>query len=99
MKGVTYSQVQDVVRSVPLNKLPEAYKFLLKLALGPDEGRKEGSLSRQTTRTLSYQDEFMTLPLAEQERLMAEQAARMVSYYEQTADEREIWLGGDIVEY
>jgi len=103
MKGVTYLQVQDLVTHVPLNKLPEVYNFLLKLAPAPFGHRtttseKEG-LSRQTTRTLSYQDEFMALPLAEQERLMAEQTARMVSYYEQTADEREIWQGGDIVEY
>ncbi len=98
MGYVTYSQVQEVVRRVPLNKLPEAYKFLLKLALAPDGGRKEG-LNRQTAQTLSYQDKFMGLPLAEQERLMAEQAARMVSYYEQTANEREIWQGGDIVGY
>lgn len=86
MEGITYSQVQNVVRTVPLNKLPEAYEFLLKL-------------SRKTTQTKSYQDEFIALPLTEQHRLMEEQAAQMVSYYEETADERELWQEGDIVEY
>lgn len=78
MEGITYSKVQNIVKTVPLNKLPEAYQFLLKL-------------SRETAETTSYQDEFMALPLTEQHRLMAKQAARMVSCYEETADERELW--------
>lgn len=86
MEGITYSQVQHMVTTIPVNKLPDAYRFLLKL-------------SRQTTETKSYQDEFIALPLTEQHRLMERQAAQMVSYYEETADERELWQGGDIVEY
>jgi hypothetical protein len=86
MKNVTHSKVNSVLITLPLNKLPQAYRFLLKL-------------SREATETKSYQEEFMALPLAEQDRLMTEQAVRMVSYYEQTADERELWQGGDIVDY
>jgi len=42
---------------------------------------------------------FMQLLLEERRRVMAEQAEKMAAYYEQTADERASWQGGDIAEY
>ena len=42
---------------------------------------------------------FARQPLKERRRMMAEQAEKMLAYYEQTADERALWQGGDIAEY
>jgi hypothetical protein len=44
---------------------------------------------------------FMKLPLEERRKIMAEQAEQSARYYEQDSDarERELWQGGDIVEF
>ncbi len=53
--------------------------------------------------TLSLEDRraFLKLPLEERRRLLAEQAEDMIEHYESDSAcrEREVWQGGDIVEY
>ena len=41
---------------------------------------------------------FMRLPLTNRRRVMAEQAQQLAAHYEQTAAERELWQGGDLVD-
>jgi len=86
METVTYSQVQELVMRLPVKKLSIAYRLLV-------------DLSASDTDSLSRQEEFMQLPLAERRRLMAEQAKQMVAHYEQTASERQAWQAGDFVDY
>ena len=83
METITYSQVQELVRRLPVKKLPIAYRLL-------------ADLSVSDTDSLSFQQEdFMLLPVAERRCLMAEQAKQMMAYYEQTASERQAWQAGD----
>lgn len=51
--------------------------------------------------TLEKRREFMKLPLAERRRLLEEMAEKAASHYEEpeARKERELWQGGDIVEY
>jgi hypothetical protein len=81
MERVSVAQLQELVRQLPENKLPHAYRLLRDLA------EEQGSSSPQT--------EFMQLPLSERRRRLAEQAGEMVSHYEQTASERQEWQSGD----
>ena len=50
--------------------------------------------------TLAQRRAFMTLSLKERRKMLAAQAERMVTYYEQESErsEREAWQGGDIGE-
>jgi hypothetical protein len=50
--------------------------------------------------TLPQRRAFMTLSLKERRKMLAAQAERMVTYYEQESErsEREAWQGGDIGE-
>jgi hypothetical protein len=50
--------------------------------------------------TLAQRRAFMTLSLKRRRRMLAAQAERMVTYYEQESErsEREAWQGGDIGE-
>lgn len=82
----TYSQVQELVRKLPVKKLPIAYHLLV-------------DLSVSDANLLSFQEDFMLLPIAKRRRLMAEQAKHTVAHYEQTASERQAWQAGDFVEY
>jgi hypothetical protein len=82
----TYSQVQELVAQLPAEKLPILYNFLVDLGMSP-------------TGPLSFQEEFMLLPLAERRRLMAEQAKQMVLHYEEEPSERQGWQAGDFVDY
>lgn len=45
--------------------------------------------------------EFMKLPIEERRRILAQQAEQMVEHHEEESArrERELWQGGDIVEY
>lgn len=81
---ITFSQVQELVARLPIEKLPTAYHLLADLSV-----REPGSPS--------LQEEFMLLPLAERRRFMAEQAGRMAAYYEERALERDAWQAGDFV--
>ena len=82
----TYSQVQELVRKLPVKKLPVAYQLL-------------ADLSVSDASSLSLQEDFMLLPIAKRRRLMAAQAKQMVAHYERTASERRAWQAGDFVEY
>ena len=86
METITYSQVQELIMRLPVKTLPIAYHLL-------------ADLSVSDTDSLSLQEDFMLLPVAERRRLMAEQAKQMTAYYEQTASERQAWQAGDFVEY
>jgi hypothetical protein len=85
METITPSQIQELVMRLPAAKLPFAFSFLANLA------DKETELP-------SPQLDFLLLPLSERRRLMAEQAKRMVSHYEQTAGERQAWQAGDFAD-
>ncbi len=82
----TYSQVQELIRRLPVKKLPIAYHLLVELSVSDAD-------------SLSLQEDFMLLPIAERRRLMTEQANLMVAHYEQTASERQAWQAGGFVEY
>ena len=84
MKTITHSQVHEVVKRLPTKKLPIAYSLLVDLA------NKEVDM-------LSPQLDFMLLPLSDRRRIMAQQAKKMVDYYEQTSDERQDWQAGDFI--
>ncbi len=88
MNSVTYTQLQELVTRIPARKLPAAYAILSKLT---DE--EETPLSLQAT--------FLSLPLPERRRLLAQQAEDILtqSYYAETAAEREEWQGGDFDDY
>lgn len=51
--------------------------------------------------TLAERLAFMQLPIEDRRKLLAEQAEAMVAEYELESNrfERELWQGGDIVEY
>jgi hypothetical protein len=57
----------------------------------------------ETTAPLTLADRlaFMRLPIEERRRLLAKQAEAMIDEYELESNrrERELWQGGDIVEY
>ena len=57
----------------------------------------------ETARPLTLADRlaFMKLPIEERRRILAEQAEAMFAHYdlEENRRERELWQGGDIVEY
>lgn len=52
------------------------------------------------TLSLAQRRAFMMLPLEERRKILAAQAERMATHYEQELErtERETWQGGDIVE-
>ena len=85
METITYPQVQEMVKRLPTKKLSIAYRLLVDLA------DKEVDM-------LSPQLNFMLLPLSDRRRIMAQQAEKMVDYYEQTSDERQDWQAGDFID-
>ena len=86
METITYAHVQELVRQLPIKKLPIAYRLLV-------------DLSASNIDSSSLQQDFILLPLTERRHLMAEQAKQMVAHYEETALERQVWQAGDFVEY
>ena len=86
MQAITYAQVQELVTHLPLTKLPIAYGVLLDLVA-------------EKPKIVFPQIEFMLLPLQERQRLMSQQAAELVTYYEQTTEGRELWQGGDFSDH
>ena len=50
--------------------------------------------------TLAQRRAYMTLSLEKRRKMLASQAERMISHYEQESEssERETWQGGDIVD-
>ena len=61
----------------------------------------EDSVGTGAPKSLAEAREFMKLPIEERRRILAEQAEAMVAEYELESNrrERELWQGGDIVEY
>jgi hypothetical protein len=82
METIAYAQVQELVLRLPTRKLPLAYRFLTELA------QKEPD-------TASPQVQFMLLPIAERQRLMTQQASKIVADYEESAADRQDWQAGD----
>jgi hypothetical protein len=58
-------------------------------------------VSPEETMTLDQKRAFLKLPLSERRRILSQQAQKAESHYEieQSVREREVWQGGDIVEY
>ena len=86
METITYDQVQELVRRLPVKKLPILYRLLV-------------DLNASNLDSSSLQQDFMLLPLTERRNLMAEQAKQMAAHYEETASGRQVWQAGDFVEY
>lgn len=84
METIAYAQVQELVMRVPPKKLPFAYSFLVELV-------------KKESQAISPQVQFMFLPLAERQRLMAQQAEKMARHYEASSVERQTWQAGDFV--
>ncbi|MBU2611042.1 MAG: hypothetical protein KJ606_08895 [Chloroflexi bacterium] len=84
METIAYAQIQELVMRLPARKLPLAYSLLIELV------EKESD-------ELSPQVQFMLLPLAERQRIMARQAKKMVTHYEESAVERQVWQAGDFL--
>jgi hypothetical protein len=61
----------------------------------------EEKTKETTPLTLADRLAFLKLPLEERRRILAEQANAMIAEYnlEENRLEREVWQGGDIVEY
>jgi hypothetical protein len=72
METITYDQVQELVRRLPVKKLPILYRLLV-------------DLNASNLDSSSLQQDFMLLPLTERRNLMAEQAKQMAAHYEETA--------------
>ena len=86
MQTVTHAQVQELIKRLPVQRLPIAYRLLV-------------DLSASGTESPSPQQEFMLLPLDERRRRLAEQAKQMAAHYEQMAMERQDWQAGDFLDY
>ncbi len=86
MQTITYSQVQELVASLPSAKLPLAHRFL-------------SDLIPESIEAPPPREELMALPLNERRRLLSKQAADLVEHYSRTQDDREVWQGGDIEDY
>lgn len=85
MKTITYSQIQKLLRQLPVTKLAFAYKLLVELA------------DKKADMVLPQLD-FMHLPLHKRRRIMAQQAEQIGTHYEQTANERQEWQAGDFID-
>lgn len=62
---------------------------------------RKDSVGTEAPESLAEAREFMKLPIEERRRILAEQAEQMAEHYEEESErrERELWQGGDIVEY
>lgn len=62
---------------------------------------QEETIETTTPLTLAERLAFLKLPIEERRRILAEQAEAMSAEYdlEENRRERELWQGGDIVEY
>jgi hypothetical protein len=62
---------------------------------------QEETIEATAPLTLADRLAFMKLPIEERRRILAEQAEAMIAEYvlESNRRERELWQGGDIVEY
>jgi len=62
---------------------------------------QEETIETMAPLTLADRLAFMKLPIEERRRILAEQAEAMIAEYdlEENRLERDLWQGGDIVEY
>lgn len=62
---------------------------------------QEDLVAIETPQSLTEIREFLKLPIEERRRILAQQAEQMAEHYEEESArrERELWQGGDIVEY
>lgn len=84
METIAYAQIQELIMRLPARKLPLAYSLL-------------SNILEKESDELSPQVQFMILPLAERQRVMARQAKKMVTHYEESAVERQVWQAGDFL--
>lgn len=82
-----------VVRTLPPVRAQQVLEFALFIQTRNEDTIPEPAMLAQNPLDL------MRLPLAERRRQLALQAEQMVDDYAQDAAERELWQGGDIVEY
>ena len=63
--------------------------------------KTQDEVAEATTLTLADRIAFLKLPIEERRRILAQQAEAIVAEYEieSSRQERELWQGGDIVEY
>jgi hypothetical protein len=81
MESVSLADIQELVRHLPEEKLPHAYRLLLDLA--------------QKQVPPSIQREFLRLPVQERRRLLTQQAAEFAGQCEPMAAECQNWQSGD----
>lgn len=85
METVSYSQVKALLKQLPETKLQTAYRLLADLIAGDTEPS-------------SFQQKYMSLPLNERRRIMAQQAEQMKTHYQESTGERQLWQEGDFLE-
>ncbi len=85
MDTITHSQVQELVRQLPKAKLPFAYRLLQEL-------------TNKNVTQLPPQADFMRYSINERRHILASQAERLKTHYEQTAEERQGWQAGDFLD-
>jgi hypothetical protein len=63
--------------------------------------KQNDMVSPEAMMILDQKRAFLKLPLSERRRILSEQAENAASHYEieHSVREREVWQGGDIVEY
>jgi hypothetical protein len=83
MDKITHSQVQELVKQLPVPKLLLAYNLLL------------GLVEKKAETPSSLQVDFMRLSLEDRNQILAQQAQQMMAHYEQNAKERQEWQSGD----
>ncbi len=54
---------------------------------------------KKTSPETSVRRKHLNLSLEERRRQLAEQAEKLAFYYENTKEEREIWQGGDLIDF
>jgi hypothetical protein len=86
MQTVTYTQIQELVATLPQTQLPRAYELLR-------------NLLPEMPQPSSPQREFMRLSLDERQHILSDQAAELVEHYTHAHEDREMWQGGDIEDY
>jgi len=85
MRTITYTQVQELVKQLPVAKLEHVYSIIRELT------EKEAD-------TESPQLDFMELPLSERRKIMKQQAKQMAVHYKKTVAERREWQCGDFMD-
>jgi len=83
METITYSQVQELVKQLPKTKLLSAYRLLQELT----------NITKQQA-----QENFFSYSIIKRRRILASQAKKLKSHYEQTTEERKEWQVGEFLD-